>query len=636
MSSRRSVARCPALAAGSCVRVAIRPAPIQLRRAAGWLPWIPTVLGLLLLLPARPVSAQSGQRLAVYQRFEEARAAGDWPRAATLGQEAVRLAVENAAADGIDPVDVLLGQGEVLVHTGDADEAVRMDQQALDLLEQRIPADDPALVRPLEALADACLRAKRYADAESALQRALQIENATYGEHSDSSLATLGKLRDLYQAAARPQDAARTAANIEALGRSARALPTPDEVERARRYSPSAAGFATVRVFYGTNRAATGDPRPALHYGRERGELQYGYLDVTIPATHRQGELETPSRWSLLTYFTNNDAAKRRYVLLQQVSPLSAAAFAQALRAQVGHSPSRDVLVFVHGYNSSFEDAARRTAQLAYDLDFDGTPMMYSWPSQASTAAYTVDEAAVGISGRKMAQFLDTVVAQSGASRIHLIAHSMGNRALVEALQTYLAGKPGSADRKVFGQIVFTAPDVDRDYFTDTVRMFRGIAERVTLYASNNDLALKTSEAIHGAPRAGLGGDRIITLPGLDSIDMSSVQADLIGHNYYAADAGAIYDLFRLLWRGDPPPQRCGMVDRARGAASFWVFDVSDCKGQDLLEAGVLLKRFGERARARVRARIQALKDPEQRREWSGILSRLDQLLSAAPDGGSR
>ena len=83
--------------------------------------------------------------------------------------------------------------------------------------------------------------------------------------------------------------------------------------------------------------------------------------------------------------------------------------------------------------------AARRVAQLAYDLDFDGTPMLYSWPSQASPTAYAVDEAAVGISGRRMADFLETVVAQSGAEHIHLIAHSMGNRALIEALQTYLA-----------------------------------------------------------------------------------------------------------------------------------------------------------------------------------------------------
>jgi hypothetical protein len=251
---------------------------------------------------------------------------------------------------------------------------------------------------------------------------------------------------------------------------------------------------------------------------------------------------------------------------------------------------------------------------------------MYSWPSQRSTAAYTVDEAAAGISGRRMAQFLETVTAESGARRVHLIAHSMGNRVLMEALETYLASRPPQQRRQAFGQIVFTAPDVDRDYFVESMHSFREAGERVTLYASSNDLALKTSQALHGAPRAGLAGAGIITLQGLDTIDMSAIEADLLGHNYYAADAGAIYDLFRLLWRGDPPPQRCGMSDRSRSTGA-WVFNVDVCKGHDLLLAGVIFKRFGDRARARVRERIAALSDPSEKQEWSRILARLDDLL---------
>ena len=243
----------------------------------------------------------------------------------------------------------------------------------------------------------------------------------------------------------------------------------------------------------------------------------------------------------------------------------------RALRQQISDSPSKDVFIFVHGFNNTFEDAARRAAQMAYDLDFDGTPMLYSWPSQGSATAYAIDEAAVGISGRKMADFLDTVVAQSGAQRIHLIAHSMGNRALIEALQTYLAKRAPDKRQHIFGQIVFTAPDVDRDYFIDAIESLRGSAERITLYASDNDYALRSSQFLHGAPRAGTAGDVILKLAGVDSIDMSAVPADALGHSYFAANSGAIYDIFRLLWRGDPPPQRCGMSDRKAAATSSMV-----------------------------------------------------------------
>ncbi len=35
----------------------------------------------------------------------------------------------------------------------------------------------------------------------------------------------------------------------------------------------------------------------------------------------------------------------------------------------------------MHGYNTSFDNALYRTAQIAYDLDFDGATFLYSWPS---------------------------------------------------------------------------------------------------------------------------------------------------------------------------------------------------------------------------------------------------------------
>jgi pimeloyl-ACP methyl ester carboxylesterase len=228
-----------------------------------------------------------------------------------------------------------------------------------------------------------------------------------------------------------------------------------------------------------------------------------------------------------------------------------------------------------------------------------------------------------------MAQMLDDVVAQSGAERIHLIAHSMGNRALIEALQTYLAQRDASNRQHIFDQIVFTAPDVDREYFVGAIKSLTGAATRVTLYASNSDLALQSSQILHDAPRAGLAGANIISLPFVDTIDMSAVPADSLGHNYFAASSGAIYDLFRLFWRGDPPPKRCGMSDqKAGGALSVWLFNVDICKGNDLLEAGVLVKRLGDRAQAQVQTYISTLTDPTQKEQWSLIQKRLNVLLA--------
>jgi esterase/lipase superfamily enzyme len=581
-------------------------------------------LAAVLLAPAA-ARAQSTELLLAYKNFEAAKAANKVSDALKFGNTALKLTEEAADKPGL--VELLRNLGEYSAQANQDGAAAEYYGRALALQESALGPQNPDLVPTLTALAELRVKGKRYADAAALELRILEIERQAYGEHHENVSATLTRLREIYRLAGDTEGVARMDAQLLQAATIQRALPG-----KTRRYKQNQ-GFATVRVFYGTNRAPTGDAKPALFYGKARGDLQYGYLDVTIPQVHKEAELETQPRWTEVVLDASE--ARRRYVLLEKITPLAKDAFITALQLQVKASPSKDVFIFVHGFNNTFEDAARRAAQLTYDLDFDGTPLLYSWPSQGSATAYAVDEAAVGISGRKMAEFLENVLAQSGAARVHILAHSMGNRALLEALQTYLAKRAPENRQHLFGQIVFTAPDVDRDYFMDAIEPLRSAADRVTLYASNNDYALRSSQFLHGAPRAGTAGDVIIRLAGLDTIDMSAVPADALGHSYFAANAGTIFDIFRLLWRGDPPPQRCGMSDRkVGGALAVWVFNADACKGDDLLEAGVMLKRFGDLARARVMENMATLTDPSEKQEWSLVLKRLDGLL--APGGVQR
>jgi len=609
-----------------------------------------TVLaGALGLAAPAPVMAQSADLLRAYQSFESAKAANKVSEALKAGDVAVKLTDEGGDKQGA--VELLRNMGDFAAQAGEDRPAAEYYQRALALQEAALGPDHPDLVPVLTALANLKLKDKRYSDAAALEQRILNIERRAYGEHHENVLATLNKLREIYRAGGDAAAVARI--DAQALAQASppppppageRGLPgIPGGIAGANRRYKQSQGFATVRVFYGTNRAPTGDLKPALFYGKGRGELQYGYLNVTIPQIHKEAELETQPRWAEYTFVLSEASMRRRYVLLDQVTPLAKDDFVRALRQQIKDSPSKDLFIFVHGFNNTFEDAARRAAQMAYDLDFDGTPILYSWPSQGFVVAYTADEAAVGISGRKLADFLETVVSQSGAQRIHVLAHSMGNRALIEAMQTYLAKRAPNERQHIFGQIVFTAPDVDRDYFIDAIDSLRGTAERVTLYASDNDHALHYSQFVHGAPRAGTAGDVIIKLAGLDTIDMSAVPADILGHSYFAANSGAIYDIFRILWRGDPPPQRCGMSKpKDGGTLTVWSYNADACKGDEMLEAGVMLKRFGDLARERVMANMSALTDPSQKQqkiEWQLILDRLNGLLtpaSAAPGGAAK
>ncbi|HEX2093441.1 MAG TPA: alpha/beta hydrolase [Longimicrobiaceae bacterium] len=337
--------------------------------------------------------------------------------------------------------------------------------------------------------------------------------------------------------------------------RSGSRPPAPDEDPRERTYD-------LVAVYYATDRARTGDRRPSRFYGGARGRLEYGMAEVSIPRRHETGALESPP-W--LVSFTWEDPS--RHIVLRKLRPLERDGMFNRLRAHLDRSDRKAVLVFVHGYNVSFRDAARRTAQITHDLRFRGIPVMYSWPSDASRAAYTRDEADAEWSTPNFQAFLEDLASRSGAAEVHVIAHSMGNRLVTGAMRSMAARR--NAPR--LNQVVLTAPDIDAEVFArDIAPAIRGVAQRVTLYASSNDRALRASRVVHGAPRAGESGPRLVVVRGVDTIDASFVDTDLLGHSYFAQTAELIDDLFKLILHGQDPDSR-RLDSRRRGELKYWL-----------------------------------------------------------------
>ena len=75
------------------------------------------------------------------------------------------------------------------------------------------------------------------------------------------------------------------------------------------------------------------------------------------------GELESPS---IMRLEINEEIC--RHVVLQKTERLANPKFYDLLRHRVGQSARRELFVFIHGFNVSFEDAALRTAQIHHDL----------------------------------------------------------------------------------------------------------------------------------------------------------------------------------------------------------------------------------------------------------------------------
>jgi len=323
--------------------------------------------------------------------------------------------------------------------------------------------------------------------------------------------------------------------------------------------------YEVIRIFYGTDRAPTGSTKPNRFYGGERSRdgLHYGTCDVSIPRRHRVGRVERPKWWKL--EFRQDP---EKHVVLARVLPRTRDRFSTLLRKRVRRSARREALVFIHGFNVSFPEAAWRTGQIAYDLRFDGASILYSWPSQGGTLKYTVDETNVRWTEGHFERFLNEIVRESGAQRVYLIAHSMGNRALTEVLKD-LAAPIREGKMPAFSEIFLAAPDIDADTFRDEIApKITAAANRLTLYASDHDKALKVSKVVNGYPRAGDAGADLVVVEGIDTIDATRVSTDFLGHSYFDS---VVPDIDLVIRQSLPPPDR-GLLEELLGDLHYWVF----------------------------------------------------------------
>ena len=349
-------------------------------------------------------------------------------------------------------------------------------------------------------------------------------------------------------------------------------------------------------VFFGTNRAPTDPQRPEIGFSAWRGrEVAYGRCDVWIPATHRFGETGEPwwKRWMRLQFADD-------HLRLHQLVPLDESGFWRAVQEETAKADGgqRQGLVYLHGYNVGFEDAAIRAAQLGFDLKVGGTTAFFSWPSQGKLDCYPADEASIEASENAIVHFLADFARQSGAEIVHVVAHSMGNRGLLRALQR-LANDCQLNSAVKFGQIFLAAPDVDRDLFLELANLYPGYSLRTTLYASDIDRALGMSAWLHGDCRAGYCPP--VTVPGIDRFDTVRVpnfDLDLLGHGYYAEAEALLADLYDLMNHDTPPERRPRvsntMLSRATGHNGY--HSRVTTLSHRLSSAGPGMLQFGEDA----------------------------------------
>ncbi len=335
-----------------------------------------------------------------------------------------------------------------------------------------------------------------------------------------------------------------------------------------------------VPVYYGTDRAKSTE-QPRIDYGSDRNrKLQLGQALVTVPKSHQVPNVERP--WVYTIPFTNiviwsETEDPKKHFTMKEIRELTQAEFVELVRKRLEESKEykNHALVFVHGFNTSFDFAVYRTAQIAYDLKFDGAPFLYSWPSkgQFGVQDYSYDRESSGAAEPYLRQFLEIVARETGAKSLSIIAHSMGNQLLLPVLRDLKRSAPPGIE---ISQVIMAAPDVDRDNFNFIASEIKGISKGVTLYAAANDRAMIASRRFWGGvPRAGdVPETGPVIVPGVDTIDVTAINTDMwsLNHSGYAEKTTLLDDIRQLIQTGKRPPKERvpSLVEITNANGMFW------------------------------------------------------------------
>jgi len=303
--------------------------------------------------------------------------------------------------------------------------------------------------------------------------------------------------------------------------------------------------FATLRKVDDTDAPA------ATVYSSERSEsLNFGRARVRIPEDHKIGRLELPGGFSIFGYeLTHEKADPKRHFILRSRQALTMEEW-DSLIDTIGPN---DAVIFVHGFNTSFDDAVVRFAQIAWDLQYKGLPVLFSWASKGSVADYPYDRESALVARDGFLELLANLSQKHKITKVHVIAHSMGNFLVLDALAHQADPRGGMA------QLIMAAPDIDRDQFLQDIPKVKQFFQGLTLYASSSDKALAVSKLVAGGiPRAGdvpPGGP--IVLPGLETLDVSALGEEMFGlnHNTFAQTRPLIDDIQLILREGRRAPR---------------------------------------------------------------------------------
>ncbi len=298
---------------------------------------------------------------------------------------------------------------------------------------------------------------------------------------------------------------------------------------------PPAPDTDKVDLLAATTRAPS-DDAGVLFTGERGATVSFSNIVVSIPRNREVGTIQLPRT------APGNPATD---FVVTSAKPVERARLGDWFKARRGGK--KRVFVFVHGFNTPFDRAVFRFAQLVHDADANAIPVLFSWPSRGRLLDYSRDFDNASFSRSDLADLLRVAAASPAVGEIVILAHSMGSWPAAEAVRQ-LGLEKGGVPAKI-SNLILASPDLDIGVFRRQVEDMGARRPHITLFVARHDRALQLSRFIsRGATRLGgidpgeedyrrqLGG-----LAGVTVLDLSAVSAgDRINHDLFAASPDAV------------------------------------------------------------------------------------------------
>ncbi|MEP1441737.1 MAG: alpha/beta fold hydrolase [Hyphomicrobiales bacterium] len=297
---------------------------------------------------------------------------------------------------------------------------------------------------------------------------------------------------------------------------------------------------STVRTIYIATTRQKSESKLEYFSGERSQALQLGSIDVSIPQAHEEGKIERLKGKTI--------DPQKHFILSTPSLHENGTSFQAQLNNQLASLPSdeRDILVFVHGYNTNFSAAVLRVAQFVHDTGYKGIPVLFSWASRGSTLDYLYDLNSA-LQSRDALVRLGVILNEVNASHFDVVAHSMGNLVTLEAMRTLELHYGDGASRRL-RHVILASPDIDVDFFKTQLTSVSKVQDRFTVLVSKDDRALNLSRRLAGGvSRVGATDPLEIAKLGLKVIDLTDIEErSSTNHTKFASSP----DIVQLIGRG--------------------------------------------------------------------------------------